>query len=225
MAYILGFIASDGNILSYSDTERRERYRLSIGLQKVDQEILNKIKNELEFEGKLKFRKINTKGKEHDVAELMIFSKEIIKDLNNIGLYSVKSFTVQFPNIPNEFVLDFIRGYFDGDGSIGIQRIKNKNSKNDIPQIRVRISSGSEALLEVMQKELTIYGLKPKKVIHYKSGIYEIAYSTKESIKLYDLFYKNSECLKLERKYNKFKEAIDLRNSVTSKIDKYIKVN
>lgn len=224
MAYILGFISADGNVRNYSNSEHKEKYRLSIGLKKSDYMILEKFKNELNYSGDIKFRKVKTKGKEYEICELFIYSKEIVNDLIKLGITPVKSLNIKFPGIPNEFVIDFIRGYFDGNGSIGVQHVKNKNSKNDIPQIRVRINSGSELILETMQKELELHGLKCKKVIRYKNGIYEIAYGTKESIKLYDLFYKNSNGLKLERKFNKFTEAINSRNEIVSKINKYVKI-
>jgi hypothetical protein len=34
-----------------------------------------------------------------------------------------KSLTLEFPEVPKEYLPDFIRGYFDGDGSI--MRLKN----------------------------------------------------------------------------------------------------
>jgi len=62
---------------------------------------------------------------------------------------------------------------------------------------------------EILQK----YGLKFKNVNKYKGKeVYEICYSTKESLLLYDLFYKDIDCMKLKRKYDKFKEIIQIRN-------------
>lgn len=47
-------------------------------------------------------------------------SKQIGKDLVNLGITPNKSLTldINFNMIPNELIHHFIRGYFDGDGSI-----------------------------------------------------------------------------------------------------------
>jgi len=49
---------------------------------------------------------------------LSINRKKIVNALVNFGLTQNKSLTMDFPDIPTEFIGHFIRGYFDGDGSI-----------------------------------------------------------------------------------------------------------
>lgn len=48
------------------------------------------------------------------------FSNEkIVRDLNKNGVYTCKSLTLEHvPNIRKNLMNHFIRGYFDGDGSI-----------------------------------------------------------------------------------------------------------
>ena len=49
--------------------------------------------------------------------------------LRNIIIFTIKSLILKYPNyLKPEFHSHFIRGYFDGDGSITINRNKNTNN-------------------------------------------------------------------------------------------------
>lgn len=45
---------------------------------------------------------------------LIVNSKEIKKDLEDLGIVAHKSLTVPFPNIPEAFLASFVRGLIDG---------------------------------------------------------------------------------------------------------------
>ncbi|WP_077212988.1 LAGLIDADG family homing endonuclease [Bacillus dakarensis] len=47
---------------------------------------------------------------------LIINSKVIKNDLENLGIVANKSLTVAFPPVPEEYLPSFIRGVIDGDG-------------------------------------------------------------------------------------------------------------
>ena len=50
---------------------------------------------------------------------LNINSKTIKDDLMNIhGINPCKSFNIEFPYVPEEYLHHFVRGYFDGDGHV-----------------------------------------------------------------------------------------------------------
>lgn len=227
MAYILGLIYSDGNMrngdyTSKKDGRTRRRNLLSLVLQEEDKEILEKVKEEMGYGGVIHTRPSQISGrftgKNH--CELKMNSEEMIGDLKKIGLTERKSLTKEFPNIPEEYELDFIRGYFDGNGSVGRQYPTNSMGKRtETCQIRVRICSGSEEFLSVLKDKLIKYELKDKKISAGKGRtIFEVCYSTKESLILYDLIYKNKESMKLSRKYEDFTSHIqqrkeDIKNS------------
>lgn len=207
MAYILGFISADGCIAKNKNT-------LVISLQTKDREILEKIKQELEYEGQLRIETPKVKGKTYEAIKLSITSKGLVDDLKTLGLTERKSFTVSFPNeMPEEYELDFIRGYFDGDGSVGGQYPSNSNGiKTKKLQIRVRICSGGSKILEQIRDVFSKHGLKHKKVKSYKNreNYFEICYSTYESIKIYELLYSDS-LMFLKRKKDRFLELINER--------------
>lgn len=117
-AYWIGFIMADGCLI---DSNRR----LSINLQVRDISHLVKLKEFLEYDGKITIRK-NRLGKKlrknglkkyYKTASLRVSSKKICEDLNKWGIFARKSLVNKFPtNIPKEFMPHFLRGYIDGDG-------------------------------------------------------------------------------------------------------------
>lgn len=204
-AYILGFIAADGNVY----VRDGGTYVLTIGLSSIDSDFLNMIKSKLGYSGEVLHKKVYCAGKQYDSSELKINSKTMIEDLIELNITPRKSLTLQYPNIDDEYFIDFFRGFFDGDGSVGVQK-----TSSITPQIRFRVFSGSKSFIETIQEKLTHHGLKPKKVIKSKGKqIYEIAYSTLECELLFELLYHDENCLRLPRKYEKFKEAIESRNT------------
>jgi hypothetical protein len=123
MAYVLGVIFTDGHINPGSKRDPSQKTtskspRLVIGQK--EPELLNKISKLMNCDMKLRHRK-----KRGIAGELYVFdisSEKIYDDLINLGLSPHKSKTIGFPNIPQEFVRHFIRGCWDGDGSIYFTR-------------------------------------------------------------------------------------------------------
>jgi hypothetical protein len=82
-------------------------------------------------------------------------------DLCYHGCVPNKSLILKFPTINEGLISHFIRGYFDGDGTVGeYQNVKNSNSKT----LRSGMCSGSKEFLEELVTHLPI---KNKKL--YKS--------------------------------------------------------
>jgi len=214
MAYILGFIYADGCITNNS---------LRIVIQKKDKNLLEIIKKEIGANTTIHDEVRTLNNKQFYSSALIIKSVKIIEDLIKLGVVENKSLVIHFPQIPSEYILDFIRGYFDGDGSVGIQYPSNsKGVKTSTAQIRTRICSGSKDFLVDMRDILfDKYNLRNVTVYKCKTNLYEIAYSTKNSIEIYNLFYQNPKCLFLQRKKDSFDKFIqtrmnDLRNKTTT---------
>lgn len=204
MAYILGFAYADGNV---HDTS------FKIALKGTDADLLYQIKKEIEYTADIGYYDAYLKGKSHEVSKLLIRSKVLTDDLKALGVVPNKSLIIEFPDIPKQYESDFLRGYFDGDGSVGQQYPTNsKGIRTKIGQVRVRVCCGSEGFLTTMRdKFFKVYGLRNVKVSKCKKNLYEISYSTKDSITLYEIFYKNnSMCLK--RKKEDFEKFINQRN-------------
>jgi hypothetical protein len=103
-AYFLGFIYADGNIY---------KNHIKIDINKKDEHLLHMFLKELNSEHKVYRYKDN--------VSINISNEKIKNDLNRLGVYSQKTTNIKFPNleqVPDELIRHFLRGYFDGDGSI-----------------------------------------------------------------------------------------------------------
>lgn len=122
-AYWLGFLYADGGVFSDGYKINSVTVKLSIR----DKEHLISLKRALGYTGQIKdgsyaatfpIKKYNGAFKS---SQLRITSKKMVKDLITLGCHQNKSLTVCFPNnstVPADFISHFIRGYFDGDGSV-----------------------------------------------------------------------------------------------------------
>lgn len=110
-AYILGFIYADG----FVGDEKINNIVISVN----DIEIIEFIVKEFKFTGNI--RKTKKGGFENSKSgySLNFSSKIMASRLREIGLYPNKSLSIsRIPNINDKLICHFIRGYFDGDGSI-----------------------------------------------------------------------------------------------------------
>lgn len=108
-AYFVGFIAADGAIVKTNTS-----YSLTITIHSKDRYILDELKKDIGCEHQVR----NLKA--HDHVRFVISRKELILHLRNLGIEPNKSLTMPslLQNIPKEYHKAFLRGYFDGDGSI-----------------------------------------------------------------------------------------------------------
>lgn len=198
MAYILGFLAADGSI-GLNNNE------IKITLAEKDSELLEKIKNELEYTGEIHHA---TTSKGYNIASLQITSQTYKKDLSIYNIIPQKTFSFSIPETLNKkYWIDFIRGYWDGDGTICTA---GKSA------IRASICSARketiQQILDFLEEEYDI----PKVSIYKKIGInplYYIQYSNNSTRKLFKAFYYANNLLYLNRKYKKFYElCVDNKN-------------
>ena len=184
MAYIMGFFIADGYMSPGGS--------FTLCLHKKDIEIL-------EFMNKAMNSTYSIKcyDKRPEYVWLVISSVEIANDLAGFGVLPNKRKTwngVDF-HMPEKFIPDLVRGFFDGDGWICIKANKylcagfaNK-SKRFLEQIRAfaKIKGGS---------------LQDRKTWH------QLEFSNKNSIKLKEFMYNGEFALK--RKYKKFYDTVSV---------------
>jgi len=60
---------------------------------------------------------------------------KIVEDVRRWGVTERKTFSTKFPDLPAEFQRDFVRGVFDGDGSVSMYHC---NTLGDIPRGKPR---------------------------------------------------------------------------------------
>ncbi|MFH1785534.1 MAG: LAGLIDADG family homing endonuclease [Candidatus Micrarchaeota archaeon] len=113
MAYLLGWMFSDGNM---ADDCRSFRLKLAI----KDQGILYVLKRAMNANVPIRVHSQLVPSKKYyaQYANLRVTNIEMYNDLVRLGCTQNKVHKFIPPNIPPVFVSHFIRGYFDGDGSI-----------------------------------------------------------------------------------------------------------
>lgn len=185
MAYVLGYFYADGSLEDASYL--RGKY---IRVSSVEKYSILRIKRWL--------------GSEHTIVEqkstwengktrylLRIGSHKLYDRLTSIGLHPNKSLTIEFPDIPKDYIHHFVRGYLDGDGCVYFYRALGKRGKLVTKKLSVIFTSGSRIFLErlnrILKKRLD---LKQEKI--YKGQrAYQLRYGTSDSIKLFGFLYKD----------------------------------
>lgn len=191
--YFLGFIASDGYI---SDE------KIEICLSNKDAYMVEKFRDMI-----CPNKPIYIKQKTN-ATKFTIHSKEIAEEFKKIfSLTSNKKHAeMKFPKVPNKYLKDFIRGYVDGDGTIGKtkgQQIVN-GEKRIYLGIRLRILGNYDFLkkmIELIRKEIPnkTYSISKRK----NENVYEVTYNFSVAEKILHWLYDNSN-IYLKRKKEKF---------------------
>ena len=196
MAWLLGFIAADGGI-------EKKRNVIRINLSTIDKEILLKIKDLIGLQSEIKDY-ITNEG--YAVSKIQWSSEQHKKDLASYGITFEKTFKLKPPlKLNKKYWKDYIRGFWDGDGSITL----NKNNYNSLLW---QITSASKPILEFIVNYFYEEYQIPKVNIHTftRNGVelYLLQYSTNASKQIYNIFYDNNNiCLK--RKKDKYTSVIN----------------
>jgi hypothetical protein len=140
--YWAGFIAADGWIVG-----KTNKY-VAIELNAKDSEHLVKLSNLAQREASLYRRSRLRSGKMIEYARLSLGSRKIADDLRvNFNIVPAKSRILSPPSkIPSNLIRHYIRGYIDGDGSIGWKKSDRKP--------RLSICSGSEDIIRWISKHI-----------------------------------------------------------------------
>lgn len=191
-AWILGIYSADGYL---PRAKNGEGNRITLSLAKKDEEILYRIAKELEYGGPIK--QYLASDNIHQFSSLSFTSKILRQQFENYGIINNKTFLLnKLPRLPDEYMIDYIRGYVDGDGSI--------SEHHGSPHIR--ITSACQSFLEDMQKYIfNHYHLESKIISDHNA--FCLYFNVRESLQLGHLMYDN-DYLALKRKKDKFYEII-----------------
>lgn len=113
-AYWLGFLYADG----YNN---EKLYQVEMTLKDEDKYILEELKKDCQSVYDIKYKEVSLNGKIFPCNRLTLYSKEISQDLKKLGCMQKKSLIIKFPTkkqVPDNLIHHFMRGYFDGNGSI-----------------------------------------------------------------------------------------------------------
>ena len=193
MAYLLGFIYADGNM-------SRDAYKIRIDSKDI--QILEDIRAAMSSTHPIS-KQENNNGCWY---ELMISNKTLYGDLRKLGIFPNKSLTMRLPEIPNEYMKDFIRGYFDGDGCI--YEVKRKRPT---PGLEIDFATGSKDFATKIINVLNENVHESIRLANPRKNYYRIRGWNQASEALFKYMYSESPTLYLKRKHEKFLDIMSKR--------------
>lgn len=202
-AYWLGFIYADGFIESKRSNGAQ---KLGITLSAKDHGHLEKFKRDINATNPV----LQYKGSGYNAngmfSKILLTSNKTVQDLKQLGVIENKTYDLTFPNFINEELLHhFVRGYFDGDGSINYYTTPTGYKKYQI---------GFTGSYEMMQG-LNAYFNKSSS-IRQKGNAYQINFGgVNEVHKIIEVMYKDATVY-LDRKYEKVNSFI--QNMVKARV-------
>lgn len=207
-AYWLGFLYADGCITRFYRGEKLKSMSLELSLKDEDCEHLIKFNNALKSNVPIQHRIIAGKYK---ADRIVINSTKMCRDLIKLGCTPTKSLTLEFPNndiVPSEFINDFIRGYFDGDGGVSytegeyFHSVRNKSYS----QYHYRCYfCGNEQFLIELKKILNSNNIETSDLKKdNRSKAVNLYIYGNDNIENFKKYIYTDNCVNLSRKFDKF---------------------
>lgn len=202
-AYFLGLLFADGSVQVSQKSENGFSHLIVIELNTTDKEILRKFNKCIENKREVyDYQRLSEeyKGETHirNMSKVTLYSKKMFDDLSALGKQPIKVDTcVKVPDIPQHLLRHFIRGYFDGDGSVTVSN----------GSIALHIY-GTHRFLNSYKEKLESLGIRVNNQVHDKKDINVsmLSINTKSEIeKIYSLFYKDANFY-IKRRKVKFEE-------------------
>lgn len=197
-AYILGYLVADGCITIEQRKEkpnnpiRRVQFQPSVD----DLQVITLIRDVIAPTNKLTIV-TSKRSNRKDTVKLRLACTEIVNDL--MSLYDIKprktyDSLFRFPRMEKEYRRHFIRGFIDGDGSIGTRHFSMIcNSKLFAEDIL------KEFLEAIPDLKSYIYDENRSQTTYYSL---HFSVNKKSRVDLFNFLYKNSN-YRLSRKYDK----------------------
>lgn len=204
MAWLLGVLFTDGNL--YQGTGNRGK---RVSITSVDVELLEKA-NAILGTSKPIARCVQSYDKSRHIYKIEFFRESMRQRLVELGMTERKSLTMKFPDVPRELQRHFIRGCWDGDGSVFVSN----------GHLRASFVTGSREFIDILAAVLCNAGIGRigrgidtsvlPVTVHVsnrgKNPSYSIKIDSRDALKgLYHYFYDDVEpSLFLQRKHDVF---------------------
>jgi len=183
-AYFLGLLYADGSVC-----------KNVFYIKMKDEEILLKLKKNLEAEQYIK--KYYYNDNKYSAYVFTVSSQKMAQDLINQGCFINKTYTLTFPTINTLLYSHFIRGFFDGDGSISISE--------KFSQSRIDFTSASTKFLEQLREILSQLTNTKGSLLKEsgKSNAWHLKFGGKHAYIIFNWMYKDASIF-MKRKHDKY---------------------
>jgi hypothetical protein len=194
-AYAIGLIVTDGNLA---------KNKSRVSLVSKDFEQIENFKNCLNVNNKIG---IHYSGSTYETAyRIQICDVLFCNFLNDIGIFPAKSKTIQKIKVPRDYFFDYLRGCFDGDGTV--YSYWDKRWKSSF-MFYVSFISASKNHIDWLQNEIEEFlGIRGHISTSQKSSVFQLRYAKADSLKIIRKMYKDSDCVCLGRKKLKIKRIL-----------------
>lgn len=186
-AYFLGLLFADGSVV----LDNKRSASISLELQEEDKEVLVILQKELNSTGTLYYNKRS--NRDNGTYTFSVRCNQMASDLAKYNIVPNKTYITEKVIPPEKFLIDFLRGYIDGDGSLYY-------SGN---YWHLSITGHNEQVIMNFQQLLNnlILNKKPNKLTYYNK-VYKAIWNGEQAIELMKILYTNAE-IYLPRKYKK----------------------
>lgn len=203
-AYILGYVVADGCITIENRSSRPNNpiRRVQFQPSTDDLQVITLIRDVIAPTNKLTIVANKREGNRKSTVKLRLACIDIVQDL--MSLYNIKprktyDNTFRFPLMEKQFRRHFIRGFIDGDGSIGARHFSMIcNSRLFAEDIL------KEFLEEIPDLKYYIYDENRSQTTYYSL---HFSVNTESRVALFNFLYKDCT-FKLDRKYEKALNAV-----------------
>ena len=202
-AYWLGFIYADGYVITGMD-------KIGISLNSIDKNHLDKFKQATLATYPINdYKEKSGYGVGSIYSRILITSKQMKNDLLRLGIYENKTLILKFPTqVPKCLIRHFIRGYFDGDGSLTYGRKQVCGNCNYSIKF-----TGTIEMINAIQEYLGTSVKEEQRYPERNVNNYSITIGGNQQVrKILDNLYQGAT-IYLERKYNRYIELKQLTSS------------
>lgn len=210
-AYFLGLLYADG--CNYTPNNL-----VYVSLQEEDKNILIRLNEIIKSNRPLGYL-LKEKDNRKNSYCLYINNKRISENLTKLGCVKNKTMVLKFPTedqVPIPLIRHFIRGYFDGDGCVGIYK-----PTRGLHVMKTKIVGTGDIcanIQKILSQTLNIYGGIASPNSEPEKNTRQITtHTTISSYKFLSWIYHSTD-LYIERKFWKFKSGIELIPSVKKEI-------
>lgn len=199
-AYWLGFMFADGFIMDNSNRYGEDHFGLSVAADSAD--VIEKFKSSLQATNPITYDHGGNRYGKQTLHRLILTSQKTVDDLINKGCVKKKTLILEPPKfVPDELLHHFLRGFFDGDGSL----IRAAKKKSTYVGFEVDFTT-TKAMAEWIQNILG-YGSISKERRRKYTWYWKIS-GNQQVIKFYHYLYDDAT-IWMDRKYKKFQELLE----------------
>ena len=201
-AYWLGFMFADGYIVNYDGKYGEDKFGITLSTSDID--TLEKFKKSISATNPI--TDVSSNGRV--LSRILLSSQKTVDDLISHGCVKQKSLILQPPiGVPQELIHHFIRGFFDGDGSIYYNKSAFERHKTwNAPSYSINITSTKEMIEWIIDTVGfgNIYNEKRRE----KTWYYQQSGNNK--VKAFcDFIYKDATIF-MERKYKLYQDLLNV---------------